>query len=123
MRSFTTAGPAALVVRFASGRLTVRTDDTEVGRTAASVDVRPGNPDSSADVEHAAATSVEQHGDTIEVIAPTSKGWFGKNPRLDVRVVVPPSSAVDVEVKSADVQLAGRLDRVEVGSASGDVAV
>jgi Putative adhesin len=123
MRSFTTTGPVALIVRFASGRLMVRTDDAEDGRTAASVDVRPGNPDSSADVEHAAATSVEQHGDTIEVIVPATKGWFGRNPRLDVRVIVPPGSALDVDVKSADVQLAGRLGRVEVSTASGDVAL
>jgi DUF4097 and DUF4098 domain-containing protein YvlB len=121
MRSFTTTGPVALVVRFAAGRLSVRTDDT-ADTTSASVDVRPANPDSSADVEHAAATTVEQHGDTIEVIAPTSKGWFGRNPRLDVRVVVPPASAVEADVKSADVQLAGRLGRVAVNSASGDVA-
>jgi DUF4097 and DUF4098 domain-containing protein YvlB len=122
MRSFTTSGPAALVVRFAAGRLSVRTDET-AGTTSASVDVRPGNPDSSADVEHAAATSVEQHGDKIEVIAPTSKGWFGRNPKLDVRVVVPPTSAVEADVKSADVQLAGRLGRSSVNTASGDVAV
>jgi DUF4097 and DUF4098 domain-containing protein YvlB len=122
MRSFTTAGPAALVVRFASGRLTVRTEDSG-DLTSTSVDVRPGNPDSSADVEHATATTVEQHGDAIEVIAPSSKGWFGRNPRLDVRVVLPPTSSVDADVKSADVQLVGRLERVEVASASGDVAV
>jgi DUF4097 and DUF4098 domain-containing protein YvlB len=122
MRSFTTTGPAALLVRFTAGRLSVRTEDA-AGSTAASVDVRPANPDSSADVEHAAATSVEQHGDAIEVVAPTSKGWFGRNPRLDVRVVVPTASAVDVDVKSADVQLAGQLGRVSVSAASGDVAV
>jgi Putative adhesin len=123
MRSFTTAGPVALTVRFASGRLMVRTDETDDGGTAASVDVRPGNPDSASDVEHAAATTVEQHGDAIEVIAPTSKGWFGRNPRLDIRVIVPPGSAVDADVKSADVQLSGRLGHVEVNSASGDVAL
>ena len=84
------------------------------GSTTTVVDVRPANPDSAADVEHAAATYVEQRGDTIEVIAPTSKGWFGRNPRLDIRAVVPPRSRVDVDVKSADVQLAGELGRVSV---------
>ena len=57
------------------------------------------------------------------MIAPTSKGWFGRNPRLDIRAVVPPHSRVDVDVKSADVQLAGDLGRVSVASASGDVAI
>ena len=123
MTSFTTPGPAALIVRFAAGRLTVRTSDGTEDSTTTVVDVRPANPDSAADVEHAAATTVEQRGDTIEVIAPTSKGWFGRNPRLDIRAVVPPHSRVDVDVKSADVQLAGDLGRVSVASASGDVAI
>ena len=123
MPSFTTPGPAALVVRFAAGRLTVRTADGTDDPTTTVIDVRPANPDSAADVEHAAATAIEQHGDTIEVIAPTSKGWFGRNPRLDVRCVVPAHSGFDVEVKSADVQLAGDLGRVSISSASGDVAI
>ena len=87
------------------------------------VDVRPANPDSAADVEHAAATVVEQHGDTIDVIAPTTTSWFGRNPRLDIRAAVPQRSRVDVDVKSADVELAGELGDVSVASASGDVAV
>jgi DUF4097 and DUF4098 domain-containing protein YvlB len=121
MTSFTTAGPAALVVRFAAGRLAVRTDDAD--GTITLVDVRPANPDSAADVEHAAATVVEQHGDTIEVIAPTAKSWFGRNPRLDIRAAVPQRSRVDVDVKSADVELAGELGDVSIVSASGDIAV
>jgi DUF4097 and DUF4098 domain-containing protein YvlB len=122
MNTFTTVGPAALAVRFAAGRLSVRTSADEEDLTT-SVDVRPANPDSTADVEHAAATIVEQRGDTIEVIAPSAKGWFGRNPRLDVRAVVPARSRVDVDVKSADVQLAGQLGLVAVSTASGDVAI
>jgi DUF4097 and DUF4098 domain-containing protein YvlB len=122
MTTFTTPGPAALAVRFASGRLVVRTnDDGEPSTTT--VDVLPANPDSSADIEHAAATLVEQRGDTIEVIAPAAKGWFGRNPRLDIRAVVPPHSRVDADVKSADIELRGQLGRVVVSSASGDVAI
>ena len=125
MKSFTTPGPAALTVRFAAGRLTVRSggDAEDPVATTASIDVRPANADSTADVEHAAATVVEQRGDTIEVIAPTAKGWFGRNPRLDIRATVPRGSRVDVDVKSADVELAGELGQVAVSSASGDVAV
>jgi DUF4097 and DUF4098 domain-containing protein YvlB len=122
MNTFTTVGPAALAVRFAAGRLSVGTSADEQDPTT-SVDVRPANPDSTADVEHAAATIVEQRGDTIEVIAPAAKGWFGRNPRLDVRALVPARSRVDVDVKSADVQLAGQLGLVAVSTASGDVAI
>ena len=123
MTTFTTPGPAALTVRFAAGRLVVSTAATTTSPTATMVDVRPANPDSTADVEHAAATTVEQRGDTIEVIAPTSKGWFGRSPRLDIRAVVPAHSRVDADVKSADVQLAGELGRVAVSTASGDVSI
>jgi DUF4097 and DUF4098 domain-containing protein YvlB len=122
MNTFTTVGPAALAVRFAAGRLSVGTSAGEQDLTT-SVDVRPANPDSTADVEHAAATVVEQRGDTIEVIAPAAKGWFGRNPRLDVRALVPARSRLDVDVKSADVQLAGQLGLVAVTTASGDVAI
>jgi DUF4097 and DUF4098 domain-containing protein YvlB len=122
MNTYTTVGPAALAVRFAAGRLSVGTSADEQDPTT-SVDVRPANPDSTADVEHAAATIVEQRGDTIEVIAPAAKGWFGRNPRLDVRALVPARSRVDVDVKSADVQLAGQLGLVAVSTASGDVAI
>ena len=57
------------------------------------------------------------------MIAPAAKGWFGRNPRLDVRALVPARSRVDVDVKSADVQLAGQLGLVAVSTASGDVAI
>lgn len=123
MKTFTTPGPAALMVRFAAGRLYVRTAADDHDQTTTLVDVQPANPDSSADVEHAAATTVEQRGETIELIAPTSKGWFGRNPRLEVRLVVPAHSRVDADVKSADVHLAGELGEVFVATASGDVAV
>jgi DUF4097 and DUF4098 domain-containing protein YvlB len=122
MSTFTTPGPAALTVRFASGRLVV--DASSEGETpTTTVEVRAANPDSTSDVEHAAATRVEQRGETIEVIAPATKGWFGRNPRLDVRAVVPPLSRVDADVKSADVELRGDFGRVAISTASGDVSI
>jgi DUF4097 and DUF4098 domain-containing protein YvlB len=123
MKSFTTPGPAALSARFAAGRLTVRTVADGDDATTTTVDVRPGNPHSETDIEHAAATVVEQRGDTIVVIAPPTRGWFGRNPKLDVRAVVPVGSRVDVDVKSADVELAGQLGRASTATASGDVTI
>jgi hypothetical protein len=118
MRSFTCPGPVALSVRFAAGRVSVRAAEDAGDAT---VDVRPGNPDSAADAEHAAATVVEQRGDTIIVHAPPARGWFGKNPKLDVQAVIPAGSRVDIDVKSADVELAGQLGRAAVTTASGDI--
>jgi DUF4097 and DUF4098 domain-containing protein YvlB len=122
MTTFTTPGPAALTVRFAAGRLVVNAVDDGSASTA-TVDVRPANPDSSTDVEHAAATLVEQRGATIEVIAPSAKGWFGRNPRLDIRALVPSRSRVDADVKSADVELLGEFGRAAISTASGDVSI
>jgi DUF4097 and DUF4098 domain-containing protein YvlB len=109
-------------VRFAAGRLVVNTAGDDASG-ATTVDVRAANPDSSTDVEHAAATTVEQRGDTIDVIAPATKGWFGRSPRLDIRAVVPSRSRVDADVKSADVELLGDFGRVAVSTASGDVSI
>src|SRR5262245_56847475 len=122
MSTFTTPGPAALTVRFAAGRLVVNASGDDDSVTT-SVEVRPANPDSTTDVDHAAATMVEQRGDTIEVIAPPAKGWFGRSPRLDIRAVVPAHSRVDADVKSADVELLGNFGRVAVSTASGDVSI
>jgi putative adhesin len=123
MRAFTTLGPPALTVRFATGRLAVRTAEGDEDATTVTVDVRPANPDSTADVEHAAATVVEQRGDTIVVTAPSSRGWFGRQPRLDILAVVPAKTGLDVDVKSADVKLSGELGRVAVDAASGDIVI
>jgi DUF4097 and DUF4098 domain-containing protein YvlB len=123
MTTFTTPGPAALTVRFAAGRLVVNAVDGDGSAATTTVDVRPANPDSTTDVEHAAATLVEQRGDTIEVIAPSTKGWFGRSPRLDIRAAVPSHSRVDADVKSADVELLGQFGRVSITTASGDMSV
>ena len=56
MSTFTTPGPAALTVRFAAGRLVVNTAGDGESAATTTVEVRPANPDSTTDVEHAAAT-------------------------------------------------------------------
>ena len=122
MKTFTTPGPAAVMVRFAAGRLYVRTarrprSDHHVGRRAT------GQPRQLGRRGTRRRHHRGQRGETIELIAPTSKGWFGRTPRLEVRLVVPAHSRVDADVKSADVQLAGELGEVFVATASGDVAV
>jgi hypothetical protein len=117
MPTFTTLEPIALTVRFASGSLII--DGSQ--RDTTTVDVRPGNPSSSADVEHAAATVVEQRGDQIVVIAPDSGGWFARTPKLDIQVFVPRGSMATIDAKSASLELTGDLGGTVVTSASGDV--
>lgn len=119
MHTFTTPQPVALTVRFAGGSLQVLAEE----RDTTTVEVRPANGTNSADAEHAAATTVEQRGNEIVVIAPDTKRWFGRTPKLDITVAAPSESALAAFVESADVRLHGRLGGVDVNSASGDVRV
>lgn len=117
MQTFNTPQPVALTIRFAGGSLQVLAE----GRGTTSVEISPANPNSAADVEHAEATTVEQRGDEIVIIAPDTKRWFGRTPKLDVKVAAPTNSGLTAFVESADVRLRGRLGDVDVNSASGDV--
>jgi hypothetical protein len=117
MHTFNTPQPVALTIRFAGGGLQVLAER----RDTTTVEVSPANPSSSADVDHAAATTVEQRGGEIVIIAPDTKRWFGRTPKLDVKVAAPTDSGLTAFVESADVRLRGRLGGVDVNSASGDV--
>jgi len=117
MQTFTTPSPVALTVKFAAGDLQVLAE----GRDTTTVDVAPANPSNNADVEHAAATTVEQRGDEIVVSAPDAKRWFGRTPKLAVTIAMPTDSSATVFVESADVRLQGQLGETDVNSASGDV--
>ena len=117
MQNFTTPSPVALTVKFAAGNLQVLAED----RDTMTVDIAPANPSNNADVEHAAATTVEQRGDEIVVSAPDTKRWFGRTPKLDVKIAMPVDSSATVFVESSDIRLKGRLGETDVNSASGDV--
>lgn len=117
MPTFTTPQPVALTVQFAAGSLLV--DGSE--RNVTTIEVRPENPSSSADVEHAAATVVEQRGDEIVVIAPKSHGLFGRTPKLDIQIAAPRGTAASVNAQSASIEVTGELGRTAVNSASGDL--
>lgn len=119
MATFTTPEPVALRVRFDAGTIAVTATD----RTDTVVEIRPGRPGNTSDIDHAAATIVEQHGNEIVVSAPDVKRFFGRSPSLDITVALPTSSAVNVHVAAADVTLTGGFGSVDVTSASGDVAV
>ena len=119
MQTFNTPHPVALTIRFAGGTLQVLAE----GRDSTTVEISPANPSSAADVEHAAATTVEQRGNEIVIIAPDTKRWFGRTPKLDVKVAAPTDSGLTAFVESADVRLRGHLGSVDVNSASGNVRV
>lgn len=117
MQSFTTPGPVALNIRFAGGQLHL----TAEHRDTTEIEVAPGNPSNTADVEHAAATVVDQRGNEIVVHAPDTKRWFGRTPKLDIRVITSARADATIHVESADVRLVGPVGAADVISASGPV--
>lgn len=119
MQTFNTPDPVALTIRFAGGSLQAVAER----RDTTTVEISPANPANSADVEHAAGTTVEQRGSEVVIIAPDTKRWFGRTPKLDVKVVAPTDSGLTAFVESADVRLDGQLASVDVNSASGDVRI
>ncbi len=114
---YTTPGPTALTVRFASGDLRVEAAD----RPDVEIAVEPYGS-SSADRELADATVVEQVGNEIRIIAPDSKGWLRRSASLRVRASVPTGTSTRIAVESADVALTGTLGALDITTASGDVA-
>ncbi|WP_020578535.1 DUF4097 family beta strand repeat-containing protein [Actinopolymorpha alba] len=120
MPTFATPEPISLRVKLASGDLTIDAS----ARNETEVEVRPGNPNKSVDVEAAANTLVEHRDGTIVIEAPEDRDrtrWFGSTPSLHIRVALPKGSHLRGSTASADVRATGRLGDVEVNTASGDL--
>jgi hypothetical protein len=64
---------------------------------------------------------VDGSGDRVRVVVPERR--LGRTPSFAVRVSAPAGSAARVAVAAADARLTGRLGRVELSAASGDVSV
>lgn len=64
---------------------------------------------------------VDGSGDRVRVVVPERR--LARTPSFAVRVTAPAGSTARVAVASADARLTGRLGRVELTSASGDVSV
>jgi hypothetical protein len=127
MHEFETPGATRLRVRNAAGLISV--DPSETGRTL--VELAPLRDDD-ASSEAVAQARVEQNGDEISIeVGLGGKGFgvgpawisFGRTPSVAVRIRCPEGAELDCATASADVSATGRLGRVEVKSASGDVTV
>jgi DUF4097 and DUF4098 domain-containing protein YvlB len=107
LKTFTTPGPVQLLVRTRAGDVRVEAVETEVTRVRVTG-------------ESADRVLVEQDGDRVAVVTPTGRML---DPRLDVEVEVPAGSHVGVETGSADLDVRGATDTVQVKSGSGDATV
>lgn len=123
MPSFPTPTPVTLVVDVSVVDLRVRAEDT----TSTSVEVRPHSPSRQGDVDLAARTTVEHTGDRVSVRGPRTvtgrlRGLLGGGDRVDVEVVVPRGSALDVR-GAGELVTTGELGAVVVDTSMGDISL
>lgn len=110
-RTFDTPTPVQLYVELGSGSVEVTAAEvttTEVVATG----------------EHADEVRIEQDGDRVSVIGPKGRGgFFGGDPKIDLRITVPSASGLVSKTGSADQRTSGTLSLVKAKAGSGDIAI
>ena len=119
MPTFDTPGPIAARIEVVSGSVRVHADD----RHDTVVTVRPRNEHSSADVAAAEQTLVTFSAGEL-LVRSTSRPrllFFGSGPEIEVDVVLPSGSSLDVRTTAGEITCAGRLGAVDLESKHGDL--
>jgi DUF4097 and DUF4098 domain-containing protein YvlB len=119
MPTFDTPGPISARIEVVSGAVHVRADD----RHDTVVTVRPRNGHSSADVAAAEQTRVTFGAGEL-LVRSTSRPrllFFGSGPEIEVDVVLPTGSALDVRTTAGEITCTGRLGAVDLESKHGDL--
>lgn len=113
--TFSTPQPLTLRVRNPAGEVQITAAET----TETTVEIVPRGGSGKDGAER---TRVELSGDgtRLDVGAPESR--FGSASRLTMLIRLPIGSSADVRTASADVSCRGSLGRLEVATASGDIA-
>jgi len=119
MPTFDTPGPIRARIAIVAGSVHVRADD----RHDTLVTVRPRNEASSADVTAAQQTEVTFAAGEL-LVRSTSRPrllFFGNGPEIDVDVVLPTGSALDVVTTAGSITCSGRLGAVNLESKHGNL--
>jgi hypothetical protein len=119
MPTFETPGPITARIEVVSGSVRVRADD----RYDTVVTVRPRNEGSAADVAAAEQTVVTFSAGEL-LVRSTSRPrllFFGSGPEIEVDVVLPAKSSLEVRTTAGEIICAGRLGAVELDSKYGDL--
>ena len=121
MPTFATPSPVHTRVEVGGGSLRVRATD----RSDTVVEVRPGNPRSSADITAAEQTRVEYADGQLRISAPRRPRlhFFGGMPTVDIEVFLPEGSRVEVSSTAGDVDCEGRLGDVRIDTKYGDIHI
>lgn len=118
MPVFPTPDPVSVRVDFPAGHLRVTASD----RDDTHVEVRPGDPGSTTDVEYAQDVLIE-HADGLITVKAPDRQRLRRTPSLDVTIALPTRSNLRMITAAADVMATGQLGEVKVNCASGDVDV
>jgi DUF4097 and DUF4098 domain-containing protein YvlB len=121
MPVFDTPGPIRVRIEASAATVRVRAS----ARRDTVVEVRPGNPRSSADVQAAEQTRVDFAGGALLVSTPRRPRLllFGTGPTVEIDLSLPEGSDVHAAVAAGDVTCDGRLGNVSVDSQYGEVRI
>lgn len=109
LHQFDTPNPIEVDVEFGKGNLRVIASVT--GQTEIAISGR-----------YAGDVDVTHHGDQITMIAPRQRERFvGNAAALDIRITLPPGSALASKTGSANTSVSGRIGAAHLRSGSGDV--
>lgn len=123
MHVFETNEPISVLLDVAGGHLSVHAGNA--GQTT--VDLGPHNPERAADVELAERTTVDLTAGRLVVRSPRTtrsrlRSLFGGFERIDLAITVPAGSTLEVH-GWGEVGTEGRLERVDLDTAMGDIAL
>lgn len=119
MHRFDTTTAPTLRVEFRAGVIGIESEDT----SQTTVELT-GRRDDQATRDLIADTVIEQRGDTIIVRVPKrGSGLLNRTPELDLRIVAPNGSSLDVRAGSADITAHGTFAGGRIDTGSGDVRV
>lgn len=121
MPTFDTPTPLQIRLDVSAGSVRVRASD----RADTVVTVRPGNEQKAADVQAAEQTRATCTDGRLEVTSPRRARllFMGNTPSVDVELLVPTGSALEVTLAAGEVDCEGLLADVRIDNRYGDISV
>ena len=119
MPAYETPQPIELDVDLSVGHIEVVAED----RADTVADVVPSNPSRSGDRSLAQSAVVEFDGTRLRIVVPRRMSLFGRTDSVDLRVLLPTGSAVDIRSAYGAVRLRGRVGRARVDAKYGTVQI
>ena len=114
MYEFHASDKVRLRIEFGSGDIALEASETDRVR----IDLTGDGESGGSLVDQ---TVIEQRGDEVVVDVPRRTGFLRRSPSLDLRVLVPLGTRVDVKADAVDIDATGRLGDTQIKIGSGDL--